>query len=156
MIVVLLGLLAGCAETQPSQETPLQKAPPVAPPTPPASDKSASSAEGFTSTKSGLKYKILKEGTGAKPSASDRVKVHYRGWLDNGKEFDSSIARGEPITFPLSGVIPGWTEGLQYCAKGGKIELEIPSDLGYGDRGAPPDIPGGATLHFEVELIDIL
>ena len=111
--------------------------------------------EEFTTTDSGLKYRILRKGDGPKPKASDTVEVHYRGTLDDGTEFDSSYSRGQTISFPLSGVIPGWTEGMQYVGKGGMIELEIPSDLGYGPRGMPPTIPGGATLHFIVELVNI-
>ena len=109
----------------------------------------------FTATASGLKYKILRKGNGEKPKASNTVTVNYRGWLDNGKEFDSSYKRGEPISFPLNRVIPGWTEGMQLVSKGGMIELEIPSELGYGARGAGGAIPPNARLHFLVELIDI-
>lgn len=118
---------------------------------------SESPADGgpFEATSSGLKYRILREGSGASPKASDTVVCHYRGWLDDGTEFDSSYKRGEPATFPLNQVIPGWTEGLQLVKQGGKIELEIPSDLGYGPRGAPPVIPPNARLHFEVELVQI-
>lgn len=109
----------------------------------------------FTATKSGLKYRVLRKGEGAKPKASDRVEVNYQGWLDNGKVFDSSYKRNESITFGLNQVIKGWTEGMQLVGEGGMIELEIPSDLGYGNRGAPPDIPPKATLHFLVELIKV-
>lgn len=109
----------------------------------------------FTQTKSGLNYRILRKGADAKPKATDTVKVNYHGWLDNGKVFDSSYRRGEAISFPLNRVIKGWTEGMQLVGKGGMIELQIPSDLGYGDRGAPPDIPPKATLHFLVELLDV-
>ena len=109
----------------------------------------------FTTTDSGLKYRIVRASDEAKPTAADTVTVHYRGWLDDETEFDSSFARGEPATFPLGRVIPGWTEGLQLVGKGGSIELEIPSDLGYGARGAGSDIPPHATLHFLVELIEI-
>lgn len=109
----------------------------------------------FKTTPSGLKYKIITAGDGQSPEASSTVVCHYRGWLDNGEEFDSSYKRGEPATFPLNRVIRGWTEGLQLISEGGKIELEIPADLGYGERGAPPVIPGNATLHFEVELIEV-
>ena len=109
----------------------------------------------FTETESGLKYRILRQSDGRKPVASDTVLAHYAGWLDDGTEFDSSYSRGKPTDFPLSGVIPGWTEGLQLTGKGGMIELEIPSDLGYGPRGMPGAIPPDATLHFKVELIDI-
>jgi FKBP-type peptidyl-prolyl cis-trans isomerase len=83
------------------------------------------------------------------------VKVHYHGWLDNGQKFDSSYDRGETIEFPLNGVIPGWTEGMQLVGKGGMIELQIPGKLGYGRRGSPGTIPPDATLHFLVELIDV-
>ena len=89
------------------------------------------------------------------PKATDKVKVHYHGWLDSGKVFDSSYQRKSPISFPLNGVIQGWTEGMQLVAEGGMIELEIPSALGYGDDGMPGAIPGGATLHFLVELLKI-
>ncbi len=109
--------------------------------------------EKFTTTESGLKYRIRRQGKGQKPNARDTVSVHYRGWLDNGKEFDSSYARGESISFPLNRVIPGWTEGMQLVGQGGMIELEIPYTLGYGEAGSPPDIPGKATLHFLVELL---
>ena len=109
----------------------------------------------FMTTKSGLKYRVLRKGAGSKPKASDTVEVNYKGWLDSGKEFDSSYARGESISFPLNRVIPGWTEGMQLVGEGGMIELEIPSELGYGARGAPGAIPPNATLHFIVELIDV-
>ncbi len=117
-------------------------------------DKPMSNDE-FTKTPSGLKYKVLEGGEGKAPTAASTVVCHYKGWLDNGEEFDSSYKRNEPATFPLNGVIRGWTEGLQLIKEGGKIELEIPADLGYGDRGAPPVIPAGATLHFIVELIEV-
>jgi len=109
----------------------------------------------FTTTKSGLKYKVLRKSDKAMPKENSTVKVHYKGWLDNGKEFDSSYERGEPAEFPLNGVIKGWTEGLQLVGEGGMIELEIPYALGYGERGSPPDIPGKATLHFLVELLEV-
>ena len=112
-------------------------------------------AKEFTETKSGLKYRILRQGTGATPKASNTVRVHYHGWLDNGKVFDSSYRRNEDISFGLNQVIKGWTEGMQLVGAGGMIELQIPSDLGYGNRGAPPDIPPKATLHFLVELIEV-
>jgi len=105
-------------------------------------------------TDSGLVVKTLVEGDGASPTAADTVKVHYEGTLVDGTVFDSSIARGEPIEFPLSGVIKGWTEGLQLMKTGGKAKLTIPSDIAYGDSGQGP-IPAKATLIFEVELIEI-
>lgn len=110
----------------------------------------------FTVLPSGLKYKLLRNANGKKPGPTDRVVVHYRGWLDDGKEFDSSYARGETIDFGLNEVVKGWGEGLQYCPTGGMIELEIPSELGYGSRGAGGDIPPNATLHFIVELQKVL
>lgn len=116
----------------------------------------ADAPEEFTTTESGLKYRVRRASEGDHPTADDTVTVHYRGWLDNETVFDSSYERGEPISFPLGGVIDGWTEGVQLIGEGGMIELEIPSNLGYGERGSPPDIPGGATLHFIVELISIL
>lgn len=109
----------------------------------------------FTITKSGLRYRVLRKGTGKQPTAKDKVEVNYHGWLNGGKVFDSSYQRKESISFPLNGVIPGWTEGMQQVGEGGMIELEIPSKLGYGERGAGNVIPGGATLHFLVELIEV-
>jgi FKBP-type peptidyl-prolyl cis-trans isomerase len=107
------------------------------------------------STESGLYYEVLTEGTGAKPKATDTVKVHYTGKLLNGTVFDSSVQRGEPAEFPLNGVIPGWTEGLQLIGVGGKAKLHIPSKLGYGEQGAGNMIPPNSTLVFEVELLEI-
>ena len=109
----------------------------------------------FSQTKSGLKYRVLRKSSGQKPNATDTVTVHYRGWLDDKTEFDSSYQRNQPTTFPLNRVITGWTEGMQLVNKGGMIELEIPAKLGYGKRGAGGVIPPDATLHFLVELIDI-
>jgi FKBP-type peptidyl-prolyl cis-trans isomerase FkpA len=109
----------------------------------------------FTKTDSGLQYRVLRKGTGKAPKKTNTVKVHYHGWLNGGKVFDSSYKRGESIEFGLNQVIPGWTEGLTYANEGGMIELEIPSKIGYGDRGSPPVIPGGATLHFLVELLQV-
>ncbi len=109
----------------------------------------------FDETDSGLKYRVLRKSDGRKPTARDTVTVNYRGWLDSGKEFDSSYKRGEPISFPLNGVIPGWTEGMQLIGEGGMIELWIPSRLGYGAEGSPGSVPPNATLHFIVELISV-
>ncbi len=117
--------------------------------------KKFSSEEGVKTTKSGLAYKVLKEGTGKSPSATDEVEVHYHGTLIDGTVFDSSVERGKTITFPLNRVIPGWTEGLQLMKEGAKYKFAIPSDLAYRDAGAPPKIPGGATLIFEVELFKV-
>lgn len=109
----------------------------------------------FLATESGLKYRVLRRSDERKPKASDTVTVHYRGWLDSGREFDSSYKRGEPTTFPLNGVISGWTEGMQLIGEGGMIELWIPSRLGYGTKGSPGSIPPNANLHFIVELVRI-
>ena len=109
----------------------------------------------FTTTRSGLKYRVLRHSDGKKPLAHNTVTVNYRGWLDNGREFDSSYKRGEPISFSLGGVIAGWTEGMQLVGNGGMIELWIPSDLGYGAAGSPPSVPPNATLHFVVELLAV-
>jgi FKBP-type peptidyl-prolyl cis-trans isomerase FklB len=109
--------------------------------------------EGVVTLPSGLQYKVTKQGTGKKPKATDTVTVHYRGTLVNGKEFDSSYSRGKPVTFPVNGVIRGWTEALQLMQEGAKWQLFIPPNLAYGERGAGPDIGPNATLIFEVELI---
>ena len=116
----------------------------------------ASKEAGATKTASGMVIKHTQEGTGAQPTASDEVKVHYEGRLIDGKVFDSSIERNEPATFPLGGVIPCWTEGLQAMKVGGKAQLTCPSDLAYGPSGRPPTIPPAATLVFDVELLDIV
>lgn len=111
--------------------------------------------EGVKQTASGLAFKTIKEGTGATPSAEDTVEVHYHGTLMDGTVFDSSVERGQTISFPLNRVIKGWTEGLQLMKEGGKTKFVIPADLAYGEAGAPPKIPGGATLVFEVELFKV-
>jgi FKBP-type peptidyl-prolyl cis-trans isomerase FkpA len=104
---------------------------------------------------SGVTVETIKEGKGDSPKASDKVKVHYRGTLENGTEFDSSYKRGEPITFPLSRVIPCWTEGVQKIKVGGKAKLTCPAQTAYGSRGVPGTIPPNSTLTFEVELLGI-
>jgi FKBP-type peptidyl-prolyl cis-trans isomerase FklB len=111
--------------------------------------------EGVVTLPSGLEYKILKEGSGPKPTASDSVVCNYRGTLINGTEFDSSYKRGQPATFPVTGVIKGWTEALQLMPVGSKWQLFIPADLAYGERGPSPEIGPNATLIFEVELLSI-
>lgn len=106
----------------------------------------------FTATPSGLYYRILRQGGRHKPKSYDTVLADYRGWLDNGHTFDNSYEKGKTAEFPLNGVVPGWTEGLQLLGEGGMIELEIPPRLGYGAQGKPPTIPPNATLHFIIEL----
>lgn len=104
---------------------------------------------------SGLQYQVVKNGTGPKPKSSDTVVVHYRGTLENGKEFDSSYSRGKPAEFKVTGVIKGWTEALQLMQVGSRWRLVIPPHLAYGDRGAGPKIGPGATLIFDIELLAI-
>jgi FKBP-type peptidyl-prolyl cis-trans isomerase FklB len=113
------------------------------------------SKDGVKTLPDGMQYKVLTEGKGPKPSASDTVTVNYRGTLINGTEFDSSYKRGQPASFPVGGVIKGWTEALQLMPVGSKWQLFIPADLAYGDRGAGGDIGPGETLIFEVELLSI-
>jgi FKBP-type peptidyl-prolyl cis-trans isomerase len=110
---------------------------------------------GVTTTPSGLQFEVLTPGTGPHPKATDRVTVNYRGTLVDGNEFDSSYSRGQPATFAVNEVIPGWTEGLQLMQVGGKYRLVVPSTLGYGQAGSGPDIGPNATLVFEVELLKI-
>jgi FKBP-type peptidyl-prolyl cis-trans isomerase FkpA len=117
--------------------------------------ESAAREAGAVKTPSGMVYLEQKKGAGASPKATDTVKVHYKGTLIDGKTFDSSYDRGQPAEFPLNGVIPCWTEGVQKIAVGGKAKLVCPSNLAYGDRGSPPAIPPGATLVFEVELLEV-
>ncbi|MFQ3326462.1 MAG: FKBP-type peptidyl-prolyl cis-trans isomerase FklB [Salibacteraceae bacterium] len=129
------------------------------------SAKATSVSEGFleenaknpdvVTTGSGLQYIVIQEGTGDKPSSTDKVKVHYHGTLVNGNVFDSSVDRGEPVEFPVNGVIPGWVEGLQLMSVGSKYKFFIPSELAYGERGAGQMIGPGETLIFEVELLGI-
>ncbi len=111
---------------------------------------------GVVTLPSGLQYQVIKEGTGPKPTAADKVKTHYHGTLIDGTVFDSSVDRGQPISFAVSGVIAGWTEALQLMPVGSKWKLFIPSELGYGDRQAGPKIGPGSTLIFEVELLEIV
>ena len=112
--------------------------------------------EGVKETASGLQYTVIKEGEGATPTAEDEVTVHYTGKLLDGTVFDSSVNRGEPATFPLNRVIPGWTEGVQLMKEGAKYMFFIPSDLAYGPQGIPNAIPPHSTLIFEVELIKVI
>jgi FKBP-type peptidyl-prolyl cis-trans isomerase FkpA len=115
----------------------------------------AAKGKGAEKLSSGLIYQQIKAGTGAKPKATDIVKVHYTGTFIDGKVFDSSVQRGQPVEFPLGQVIPCWTEGVGKMKVGGKAKLICPSDIAYGDQGRPPVISGGATLIFEVELLEV-
>lgn len=112
--------------------------------------------DGVVTLASGLQYKVLNNGEGAMPKAESTVEVHYRGTLIDGSEFDSSYKRGEPASFPVNGVIAGWTEALQLMKEGDKWQLAIPPQLAYGERGAPPVIPANSALVFEVELLKVL
>lgn len=116
----------------------------------------AAAEKGAIKTDSGLVFSTITPGKGESPKATDKVKVHYHGTLTNGEVFDSSTQRGEPVTFPLNGVIPCWTEGVQRMKVGEKSRLVCPSSIAYGDRGAPPKIKPGSTLVFEVELLEIV
>lgn len=118
--------------------------------------KANKKAEGVVELPSGIQYLVIKEGNGAQPLISDAVKAHYKGALLDGKEFDSSFRRNQPFTAPLRSLIKGWQEVLPLMKEGSHWRLWIPSDFAYGDRGAGSDIPGGATLMFEVELISII
>jgi FKBP-type peptidyl-prolyl cis-trans isomerase FkpA len=162
LAVALISCSSAPESKAPESTAPEAQTPPAQAPAPqPASasaqaylDKAAAEP-GAMKTGSGLVYRELRAGTGASPKASDTVKVNYRGTLVDGTEFDSSYKRNEPISFPLSGVIPCWTEGVQKMKVGGKSQLVCPSSIAYEDRGSPPVIPGGATLIFEVELLGI-
>jgi len=116
----------------------------------------AAAEPGAKKLESGVIITTLKPGTGPSPKATDKVKVHYHGTLTDGSVFDSSVQRGQPATFPLNGVIKCWTDGVQQMKVGGKSKIVCPSDVAYGDRGAPPKIKPGATLVFEVELLEIV
>lgn len=155
--VLLLGCLlaTGCGNPQRVTET-TDVQTPTAPAVQRASQTGKRMSE-FKETESGLKYNIVREGDASKkPTQFSTVRAHYKGWLDDGTIFDSSYDRGEATEFPLQGVIPGWTEGLQLIGEGGEIELEIPGKLGYGPQGMPPaGIGPNATLHFKVELVDV-
>jgi FKBP-type peptidyl-prolyl cis-trans isomerase len=146
-----LSLVEIPVSAQESKEVPFPKLPKG------AGQIAADAPKSMTTTKSGLKYRVLRKGgeNARSPSEKDSVRVHYHGWLDNGKVFDSSYERNESISFPLNRVIKGWTEGMQLVGEGGMIELEIPSELAYGTRGAGSAVPPNATLHFLVELLKV-
>jgi FKBP-type peptidyl-prolyl cis-trans isomerase FkpA len=118
--------------------------------------ENAAKEPGAQQLPSGVVFKSLRPGTGASPTEADTVKVHYEGRLVDGTVFDSSYKRNEPTTFPLQGVVPCWTQGLQQMKVGEKAQLTCPADVAYGDQGRPPTIPGGATLAFDVELLEVV
>jgi FKBP-type peptidyl-prolyl cis-trans isomerase FkpA len=154
------GIVCGCgasapvnenSDSQPSAAAEVRKPDPYMEPGP----KDPDAPTEFTTTESGLKYRVLRKGTGPVPTKSNRVLVNYKGWLDDGKVFDQSYGKG-PFEFGLEGeVIEGWNEGVTHVGQGGMIELEIPSTLGYGEAGYPGAIPPNATLHFEIEVIEV-
>lgn len=147
MKVLLAPLLALCV-TSAFAQTPPAPAPAPAP--------AAPAADGTVVTASGLRYRSVHEGTGGVPTASDTVRVHYRGTLTSGEEFDSSYKRGQPAEFPLNRVIPCWTEGVQMMHIGGRAHLTCPPQIAYGSRGAGGVIPPNATLEFDIELLGII
>ncbi|HTD65753.1 MAG TPA: FKBP-type peptidyl-prolyl cis-trans isomerase [Candidatus Limnocylindria bacterium] len=144
-------LFAGCKDSTGGDKSAGTGSAPSAP-----SSAAPSSTNEMKTTASGLKYQVLKQGTGTvSPKATDTVNVHYHGTLLNGTVFDSSVERGQPISFPLNAVIRGWTEGLQLMKVGDKFKFEIPPDLAYGPASPSPKIPPNSTLVFEVELLGI-
>jgi FKBP-type peptidyl-prolyl cis-trans isomerase FklB len=153
ILTLAVGLLAGCtAKENNTEATAKSGSQPVNGETFLAEN---GKKEGVITTASGLQYKVLKSGSGESPRLTDRVKVHYHGTLIDGTVFDSSVQRGEPIVFPVGGVIPGWIEALQLMKVGDKWQLFIPANLAYGDRSPSPAIPPNSVLIFEVELLGI-
>ncbi len=122
----------------------------------PTAEASEAQVGGVYTTASGLQYEVLRKGTGKKPSRTDRVRVHYHGYLPGGEVFDSSVNRGETIVFGLNSVIPGWTEGVQLMREGAKYRFKIPSRLAYGQKGSPPKIGPNQDLLFEIELFEVV
>jgi FKBP-type peptidyl-prolyl cis-trans isomerase FkpA len=154
VLIFLPLVLISCSSKQESSTEPAEKTTVSSNTDSKAFLDKAAAEPGAQRTSSGLVYRVITAGSGASPKATDTVKVHYRGTLTNGKQFDSSYG-GPPAEFPLNRVIPCWTEGVQLMKVGGKSQLVCPSSIAYGDAGAPPDIPGGATLIFEIELLGI-
>jgi FKBP-type peptidyl-prolyl cis-trans isomerase len=156
-VLAAAAMLVGCNKEEPASNAKSDAAAATgsAPATAATPSAGGTNSE-ITTTASGLKYQVLKHGTGTvSPKATDTVKVHYHGTLLNGTVFDSSVERGEPISFPLNQVIPGWTEGLQLMKVGDKFKFEIPPNLAYGPNSPSPKIPPNSTLVFEVELLAI-
>lgn len=153
ILTLALGLLAGCDAK--SDKASSQTSPGMKPLDGAAFLAENAKKEGVITTASGLQYKILKSGTGESPKPADKVKVHYHGTLIDGTVFDSSVQRGEPITFPVGAVIPGWVEALQLMKVGDKWKLFIPARLAYGEQSPSPVIPPNSVLIFEVELLGV-
>jgi FKBP-type peptidyl-prolyl cis-trans isomerase FklB len=153
-LLLAAALLTACSKE--NGTAPESKAPEAQKNTMATNASGSTSTNDWTTTASGLKYQVLKKGSGTQsPKPTDTVKVHYHGTLLNGTVFDSSVQRNEPISFPLNGVIPGWTEGLQLMHVGDKFKFEIPPQLAYGANSPSPLIPPNSTLVFEVELLGI-
>jgi FKBP-type peptidyl-prolyl cis-trans isomerase FklB len=161
ILTLALGLLAGCGVKENKTDTTAKPdtKPDMKADSQPVNGEAflAQNAkkEGVVTTASGLQYKVIKSGTGESPKLTDRVKVHYHGTLIDGTVFDSSVQRGQPISFPVGGVIPGWVEALQLMKVGDKWQLFIPAKLAYGDQSPSPAIPPNSVLIFEVELLGI-
>ncbi len=156
ILTLALGLLAGCGAKNDNTTMQTNPSAPSAKSDPGATFLAENAKkEGVTTTASGLQSKVLKSGTGESPKLTDTVKVHYQGTLIDGTVFDSSIQRGQPISFPVGGVIPGWVEALQLMKVGDKWQLFIPAKLAYGDHSPTPAIPPNSVLIFEVELLGI-
>ena len=162
-LMLAAAALVGCTANDGGMESPTVKpAPPSLfgvgqqPAAPGAPAASAPAPSGGQTTYSGLKYEVLRPGTGARPASYNRVKVHYHGYLPDGTVFDSSVQRGEPATFGLNQVIPGWREGIPLMQVGAKYRFTVPPHLAYGARGAPPKIGPNQTLMFDVELFEVL
>lgn len=153
ILTLALGLLAGCGVKE--DKTTMEKNPSANPATSETFLAQNAKKEGVKTTASGLQYKVIQSGTGESPKLTDRVKVHYHGTLIDGTVFDSSVQRGQPISFPVGGVIPGWVEALQLMKVGDKWQLFIPAKLAYGDQSPSPAIPPNSVLIFEVELLGI-
>ncbi|HLJ12526.1 MAG TPA: FKBP-type peptidyl-prolyl cis-trans isomerase [Planctomycetaceae bacterium] len=160
-VIFVLALFAGCSDEsapakKPDAEPALKPKKADLPELPDgAGEMDADAPRELTPTKSGLYYRILRKSDGPKPTRADTVVANYKGWLDDGQQFDSSYDGHKPIELPLSRFVRGWTEGLQLIGQGGMIELEVPYELGYGFQGRPPKIPPFATLHFIVELVEV-
>ncbi|MEO0413936.1 MAG: FKBP-type peptidyl-prolyl cis-trans isomerase [Verrucomicrobiota bacterium] len=153
---MIFTLLVSCKSNEPDTVAP--SSPYSADPNAPAANSpaAATDADGYTTTYSGLKYKVIREGTGRQPISYNKVKVHYHGTLPNGTVFDSSVQRGKPSTFGLNQVIQGWTEGIPLMKEGAKYRFIVPPHLGYGERGSPPKIGPNQTLIFDVELLEVV